>query len=215
MSAANTLLSGGPEGGGFVVGDGGGLSSAQCFPSTTFFRALSIFTTVSKSRHRNEYLPTLKVGRNDRCCCLGPLRERCWKRRSRWPGALIYWRPVGLASAILRKCEIICLFRGTSEPFAHPARCAHCPFSLQSNRIGRRIPCPLEQTGQIACSTHAQLGESPANVHPDFSSRYSVSAFQLQPRHPRSGASPDRRSKPGPAKVQPPALASGGNGGRS
>jgi hypothetical protein len=50
-------------------------------PVNNFFPALADFPASRKSRRHNDYLPTLKVGQDDRCCCLGWLGSVAWKRR--------------------------------------------------------------------------------------------------------------------------------------
>lgn len=86
--------------------------------------------------------------------------------------------------------------------------------ALKPTESASESPAHLRKPGKLRF-LHTPARRITSQHSPVFSSRYSVSTIRLQPRHPRSGASPDRRSKPGPAAVHPPAPASGGSGGQS
>lgn len=148
--------------------------------------------------------------------------ERRSKRRSRRPGALLYGRPTGLASAILRNCEIICPFLGRSEPFPrrNPAAVGITKQQFDGKRRGaggesERIlidtPIAVHQLGW-----NGVVPKPNRSAHqPKINWQYNASVIRLRPRHPRFGVLPDRRSTPGPAADHPPPPADGESGDRS
>ncbi len=186
MSAASALPLVKPEGGGLVVGDGGGLWSARKHPSTTFFTVFCRLQNHRNSRHRNDCPPTLSVGQADRCCCLG-FRHRAGLDVGRERSSM------------------------GAAPAAQGIFCGIMKFSvasLEEAKPGsvRMPPHPPNRRG-IA---HSRDRPSAA-----LSWRYSVSAPAPRLRLPRFGPSPGRRSTPRPAPGHPPRPAGGGIAGRS
>jgi len=132
----------------------------------------------------------------------------------RRPGALLYGPPPGLASGFLRESEIFCRIVGRSvpEPGVTPAG---------GRRPGARIRpagCHFGRESPGRCHRPADAGSQRTANRPDgtgLSSRYNASVIRPRPRHPRSGASPGRRSTPGRARESRRPPAGGGSDGRS
>jgi hypothetical protein len=106
--------------------------------------------------------------KRDRCCCLGCQWSVARKRRPRWPGALLYGRAPGVASAFLRACEIFCLFLGRSEPYPQAGcrpgtarRSLPAPIRRESTACSRRISAAIPACGRrffrISCSRPVAL----------------------------------------------------------
>ncbi len=149
-------------------------------------------------------------------------RERRSEAASPSAGSARLWATHWPCKRFLPNRVIFCLFLGRSEPCPQGAlgaglhdKMVGAAESVRTDfRIGANCPGIRPHRGSWPCK---RVGFAPSQpIGPaGVSWRYSASAIRPRLLRPRSGASPDHRSKPARSADRPPARAGGGIGGQS